>query len=519
MINSLSTRSLCRAASLLLQRVHSAALHPDVRTPAAWQREHPCYAATRRGLAVAAVVSVVSIASASAPTGAAFSSTADASAGQARSKAPSVTVISISTRTKSFDLLGSTQLPPNWTLPAYNDAAWDGMTPVSADVRTCVSQNIGAWHNLPTYWGASPTETYLLRQSFILPAAKSYSGSRITVGIDTYVFSGSTDTIYVNGTQVDQPSHEFLQSYDIGQLLVAGRNVLAIYANPARDSHTRFNAPCSAATFRINVVTGSARGHVIVPSTAGKVLRFSINSSTRSFDLLAGSQPPPNWTSPIYNDAAWQSMRPVTADVQACVNQNVGAWNTYPSYWGQMPTEPYLLRHTFYLPRAKGYGGSFIVVGVDTYNFNGAANTIFVNGTQVDQPGHEFLRAYDIGQLLLPGKNVLAVYASPSADSHSRFGVPCSAATFRINAVAVQPGPAPTVPTSTSRVVRIAIGPRTKSLDLAPGTQLPTNWMEVRYDDSAWTGLQHVTADVQSCVPAEHRCMAAAAGILGLGSN
>lgn len=172
--------------------------------------------------------------------------------------------IQISAATKTLDLGADSnaQTPPSWQNVGFDDSSWQPSVRVPADVIACGTQNSQQLASTPDFWGTHESDSYLFRETFNLPTAKSYYGSVLNMSINA---NSDSMGVSLNGQDLQFPAVD--GNYEnwrpaIGQYLRQGKNVLAILAHPANTGGTGYGqtssgGPCSLLTFALAInITG-----------------------------------------------------------------------------------------------------------------------------------------------------------------------------------------------------------------------------------------------------------------------
>ena len=212
-----------------------------------------------------------------------------------------------------------------------------------------------------------------------------------------------------------------------------------------------------------------------------KRVQYQVSQQTKVEDVAGASNLSLDWTSPGYSDIVWDPASPVDPAVVGCAAGNLGSWGTRPGYWGSNPHDDYLVRQSFYLPKAASYQG-LLTIGIDTYWYgpDRTANLIYVNGHLVDAFGHEGFVTDEISKFLGSGKNVLAFHAFPAFDSSTSVNgqsTLCSAFTFdmKVAAIGMTTAPPPTMHKVLSSSGSVTVSVPSQNAVVA-GTTIPFAW-------------------------------------------
>ena len=192
------------------------------------------------------------------------------------------------------------------------------------------------------------------------------------------------------------------------------------------------------------------------PSTS-VVRSIKIGTSTKVLDLGGHGEThlPSGWMNEPFADSSWDAATHVPADIISCAGAQF--FNGLHAYWGPNEYDDYAFRQDFTLPRAKGYQGSLLFLGV--HGNIPVAMPIYIDGQKIGQDNDvgrlpyggggagtappRYLQ-FSIGASLHPGKNVLAVFAPHSLIMQD--GEPCSvfgfSLTLRINGISTSTYPA-----------------------------------------------------------------------------
>lgn len=231
----------------------------------------------------------------------------------------------------------------------------------------------------------------------------------------------------------------------------------------------------------------SLPAHASRPHSNQTSVTLPIGADTKIFDMGPGigKTPPQGWTDPAFDDSQWDSV----VTTKKLPKDKRGYIDLYfpkeTGYWGPYQEDFYLFRRAFVIPAATGYHAYVTYKGLLGAYVHILFNQHTLSYTVNNANGSD-LKGYDISRWVLPGKNVLSIYAGPTLDG--------SALYFSIHVDARGVSASITATTTATALPTSAAPPLTVTVPapsaVVSGTTLPVQWQAVpgaaSYDFQLW---------------------------------
>lgn len=160
------------------------------------------------------------------------------------------------------------------------------------------------------------------------------------------------------------------------------------------------------------------------PNNPLRMRTLDQGATDRSIGGVGSSAPNPTpvgWMNVGYTPNGWGSLAPVPCTPSDITLAGIPEGPAHQSYYGSTLNHFYLFRQEFIVPglphiSALDYGGSTITITLSVYDVtpNDPSQTeLYVNGNSVGLSGASQTQEVDIGQYLVPGKNVIALAFDP----------------------------------------------------------------------------------------------------------